>query len=298
MVIDIQQEKKMNKKLICILVAAIFVLSACSVNGMNFSIGNDHINGSGTITTENRTVSGFTKVDMQGIGNLTITQGDTESLTIQADENLLPYITTEVVAGTLEIGIKPNISVLPTRSIVYTLTVKSLNSVALSGFGNIDADVLQGTDLAVRLSGSGDMHLGALTGERLDLKLTGFGNIDVKTMDVKNPTVELTGSGNLNVTEVAADALSVRIIGFGNATFTGKAVSEDIRITGSGNFTGGDVEASTANVVISGFGNVKVWAKDSLDARITGSGNVEYYDSPKMTQTITGFGKINSLGNH
>ncbi len=48
------------------------------------------------MTTEARQVSGFSKVELQSSSDLTIRQGDSESLTIKVDDNLLPYITTEV----------------------------------------------------------------------------------------------------------------------------------------------------------------------------------------------------------
>ncbi len=97
-----------------------------------------------------------------GIGNLEIVQGDEESLTITADDNLMEYITTEVEDGALIIGMKPNLSLDPSRTIEYKLVLKSVSSVALSGFGNIDSDGLTSEDLEVKLGGSGDIALGTL----------------------------------------------------------------------------------------------------------------------------------------
>jgi len=92
----------MIKKLALVFVVLALALSACSINGHTISINTDHINGSGTIVTEDRSVSGFDKVDLQSIGNLTIIEGDSESLTIKADDNVMQYITTEVFNDTLE----------------------------------------------------------------------------------------------------------------------------------------------------------------------------------------------------
>lgn len=288
----------MIKKLTLVFVVLALALSACSINGRTFSINSEHINGSGTIVTEDRAVSGFDKVDLQSIGNLTIIEGDKESLTIEADDNLMEYITTDVFNNALEIGMEPNISIDPSRAIEYTLTVKSLSSIVLSGFGNINAAELNAEDIEIKLSGSGNMTLGDLKTENALLRVSGFGNINVDNMVVDQPTLEISGSGDIDVNQMQAITMNLKISGFGNADITGTANDQDIQIVGSGNYHGEDLESESASVKITGFGDATVWANSNLDVTITGSGNLEYYGSPKVTQTMTGFGKVNSLGEH
>ncbi len=286
----------MIKKLALVFVVLALALSACSINGHTISINLDRINGSGTIVTEDRPVSGFDKVDLKSIGNLTIIEGNEESLTITADDNLLKYMTTEVFNDTLEIGMKPNTNLDPSRPIEYTLTVKSLSRIVLSGFGNINAAELNAEDMEIRLSGSGNITLGSLKTENALLRVSGFGDINVDDMVVDQPTLEISGSGDIDVDELQAVTLNVKISGFGNADIKGTVKDQEIQIVGSGNYYGKDLESESASVKITGFGDATVWAKSTLDVTITGSGNLEYYGSPNVTQTMTGFGKVNSLG--
>src|SRR5262245_27179722 len=98
------------------------LVSACGLN---------LINGSGHVITESLAVSDFTEVDFSGFGELTLVQGESESLTIETDDNLLPYIKTTVSQGTLAIGFDegPTTPILrPTDSIRYQLTVKTLTA--------------------------------------------------------------------------------------------------------------------------------------------------------------------------
>lgn len=273
-------------------------LTACSVGGVNFNVNSETINGSGTTKTEVREVSNFSKVELQSVGNLTIKQGDHESLTIKADDNLMPYITSKVEDGTLKIGMKPNINAVPASTIEYELVVKSLESVRLSGFGNISADALSGNNIEMVLSGSGDINVEKVDAKALTMKLTGFGNINTNEVKSDDASVELTGSGDITIGTFAANTLDLTISGFGNATISGTVPDEKFRLTGSGNFKGGDLESKKANVTISGFGDATVWAENSLDLTITGSGNVNYYGDPHLNQTITGMGKVKSLGSH
>jgi len=94
------------------LLTLFLVVGACSIVGER---------GSGTMATETRDVSGFDEIDLGGSGRVLIAVTGTESLTIEAEDNILPLLTTEVRNGRLELGAKQSIS--PTREIVYTITV-------------------------------------------------------------------------------------------------------------------------------------------------------------------------------
>ena len=171
-----------KKYAILVVVIAVLGLSltACFPGGFYNPITNKTIGGSGEVITESRDVSNFERVDLRGIGNLEIVQGDEESLTITADDNLMQYITTEVENDTLVIGMKPNLSLDPSRTIEYKLVLKSVSSVVLSGFGNIDSEGLTGEDLEVKLHGSGDIRLGTLESDTLLVRISGFGDFEAQ----------------------------------------------------------------------------------------------------------------------
>ena len=104
----------------------VMLLAACSITS-----------GSGQITSESRQVSGFSKVELSGSGELTIEQTGTESLTISAGENLLPKLTSEVSGDTLVLRSTSNAKIIPTQPIKYSLTVKDLSGLAVSGSGSV-----------------------------------------------------------------------------------------------------------------------------------------------------------------
>ena len=84
-----------NLKVFGLLTIGLLFITACGLGT---------IQGSGDVITESRDVSGFDSVSLSGIGRVIITQGDDESLTIETDDNLMKYITSEVRDGTLELG--------------------------------------------------------------------------------------------------------------------------------------------------------------------------------------------------
>lgn len=212
--------------------------------------------GSGNLVTEQRGVSGFDRVEFGGVGDMTVRQGDAESLSIEADDNLIDHIVTRVVGDRLVIEMEKNINVGGMTRIHYDLVVKDLSRLTLSGFGNIQMDDLKTDSLSILLS----------------------------------------GSGNLTAVDLQADSLDVTITGFGNSEFSGQVADLQVIIKGAGSFKGSDLLTRTARIEVSGFGNATAWVEQDLDVEITGSGNVSYYGQPDVTQNISGFGRLESLG--
>lgn len=227
-----------------------------------FGCGNFAFNvtrGSGNVITETRTVSGFTSVVLAGVGELNLTQGETEGLTIQAEDNLLPFITTEVNNGVLTIGLKSGIndtSVVPTKPIQYQLQFKNLDSIQLAGAGNISSP--------------------ALKAENLRLGASGAGSLNLNQMDVKQLNVTLSGAGSVKL--------------------TGQSETQTVTLTGLGSYNAGDFKSTSATVTITGAGSATVWAQESLTVQVSGAGSVSYYGDPKLTQTISGLGSLKKLG--
>ncbi len=247
----------MNKRILWFLPVFILVTMACSVTVNPQGFASNRTRGSGSVKTETREVSNFNKVNLAGSGDLTIQLGEKEALTIEAEDNILPLLTSEVRGDTLELGVKPGTSINPTKPIRYNLTVKNLTSTALLGSGSISASGLSADQFNASLIGSGDYRL-----------------------------------QNVNFKKLIAN-----IAGSGNMTMDGTADSQEVTIPGSGEYQAKDLKSQSADVNIAGSGTATVWPSQSLDVNILGSGTVEYYGSPKVTQKIGGSGNVRSLGN-
>jgi hypothetical protein len=215
--------------------------------------------GSGNVATETRDVSGFTGVQLAWVGDVDIRQGDSEGLTITAEDNLLPLITTVVENGKLVIAIKEGTrdnAVIPTRPVKFELSVRQLEEIELSGAGNISTEKLEG--------------------DELDLTLSGAGNVDLKGLALSGLDVSSSGAGNLNL--------------------AGEAPRQAVTLSGLGNHDAGDLRSADVSVTLSGAGNATVWAEETLDAEISGAGSIRYYGEPKVSQSVSGLGSVSSLG--
>ncbi len=240
------------------LLIGLFVFAFVAIAACNFSINlnNDRVRGSGNLVTEEREVSDFDRVELNGAGELIIEQGDSEALTVETDDNLMQYIRTEVRDGRLVLEIKPSLNIMFMEKLIYRLTVKELREVQISGSGKVTMDRLETDELKIGTSGSGKFEFG----------------------------------------DLQANSLSARTSGSGQFIIAGKVEETNVDINGSGKFNCPDLESTNTDVSISGSGEVTTWTSGKLDVNISGSGSVRYYGNPQTNQSISGSGSVKKLG--
>lgn len=207
--------------------------------------------GSGNVVTETREVSGFDEVDLAGQGRVEVIFGDSEGLVIEAEDNLMPLLTSDVDGDTLVLGTTENIA--PTEDVVYALTVVSLEAVEVSGSGEIVAPDVNTDSMAATISGSGDIFMTDMGVDELDTSISGSGSIEV-TGVARELDVAISGSGDVNAEALSADEATVSISGSGNAVVN---VADQL----------------TAD--ISGSGSIEYLGNPTVDSDVSGSGSID-----------------------
>lgn len=196
------------------------------------SCSKDRITGSGTVKTEDRQINGFTKVSTQGSTNVFITKGETFKVSVKAYENLIPYLETVVVNGTLEIHYKENTNVKNDNAEVY-ITMPALNGAFISGSADIDiTGAFTGAQLDATISGSGNIAVEAGSYDNIDYNASGSGNLSAFGITAKHAGITVSGSGNAEIT--ATESLTVRISGSGTVYYKGDPEEVNSEISGSG----------------------------------------------------------------
>lgn len=202
------------------------VLAALSATACGSDL--DSIRGSGDVRTEERAVSGFDEILLEGGGSIVVDVSGTESLTIEADDNLLPLLTSEVVGGRLELRTRESIA--PSRPIVYTISAVAFEGISIVGGGDLVATDLDCNSFDASIAGAGDLDLSGRC-DRLDLAITGAGDFAGASFEVVAADIDISGSGEVVVN--ATDELVVRITGSGDVGYLGDP-STDVDISGSG----------------------------------------------------------------
>lgn len=236
------------KKLLVILLAL--------VNVNSFAQRWETIKGNGIVKKETREVSNYNSLASQGSMDVEIAYGNANNIIVEADENLLPYIETVVQDGKLFIRSKKNVNLRAKSKMVVYVSMTKINSLQLSGSGNINGEGAFSNPgkTEIGVSGSGNIKLGFESFGELGLALSGSGNIDLKSNATKNISAAISGSGNIECSSISSN----------------------------------DVVAT-----ISGSGNIKVNASHSIDAKISGSGNVFYKGgATNISSKTVGSGKV------
>jgi hypothetical protein len=212
--------------------------------------------GSGAIERDERPVSPFETLEFTGSGEVTIVQGDRDSVTIETDDNILPLIRTDNKGHSLRIGLAKDTSIRPSRPIQYTVTVRSLSEIRASGSCAFTIDDFEADKLTIKVAGSSNVSLGRIRVPKLSVSLSG------------SSTVEADG--------------------------TSEKLKFDV--SGSGKIHGFDLKAHAVEIAISGSASAEVSPRDSLDVRISGNGDVKYRGDPKhVKQSISGWGHVGKV---
>ncbi len=165
------------------------------------------VRGSGNVITEEREVSGFTAVSLQGVGELVIDQTGRESLTITADDNLLPYIETQVRGGKLIISIQDNVLFNNVTGLTYHVTVNTIESIELDGAGNIQVSDLDNDDWRVTLAGTGNITVAGQV-DTQTVQIDGAGAYTADELASRETIIEQNGAGMVvQVSEQLTSAL-------------------------------------------------------------------------------------------
>jgi hypothetical protein len=207
-----------------------FLLMSCSVLFTGCIVNT--IDGSGKLTTETRAASDFSRVALSGSGRLVVDQGATESVTVTADDNLLPYIRTEMRGNTLELGFTDAANdIRPTKDVVFKVSAKRLQELIVSGSGVAEAKGVDSDSLRVTISGSGDVTADG-SARDLDVVVSGSGGYRGDGMRSTRARVHVSGSGDALV--AASDTLEADVSGSGTIEYIGfPRVSEHVSGSGS-----------------------------------------------------------------
>lgn len=203
----------------------------------------------GKVITEEREVSGIESISIGSSMNLIIEQTGSESIRIEASENIIPNITTEIINGELKItldhpgftGFKP---------INCYVNVKDLKAIKVSSSATLKCDNLETEDLSVKMSSSsrGSINVNVTSLEILisssanltisgeadsqNVKVSSSGDLNAFDLVSKDCNIEVqsSGSANINVTE----NLDVKVHSSATVNYKGEPkVNSDISSSGS-----------------------------------------------------------------
>ncbi len=209
------------------------------------------IKGEGKVVTQEITLDPFHGINLSFHGDVVLTQGATQQVIIEGQQNIIDNIKREVQNGNWNIEFDHNVK--DAEPVKVTITVPNLDEIGLCGSGAITSTnrFMDLHKLEINISGSGNIHFD-YEGKSTELNLSGSGKAELAG-ESSELEINISGSGGVKAKELLTSDCDVSISGSGNASV----------------YVNGDLEAQ-----VSGSGEITYTGNANVDAIISGSGKV------------------------
>ena len=229
---------------IVLLIAAVFSLTAC-----NFDLNFNQTSGSGNVETEERNVTAdFDKVHGSAGIDVYLTEGNDNKIVVEADDNLLSLITTEISNGKLKIGVVNGKNIGRAKAKKVHVTYKSLTAItASSGADVIGNSVVKSESLTLKSSSGADLE------------------VDIIAKEVY---ADVSSGADLKVAGRA-----IKLVADASSGSDLKAKELEVKVCKANASSGADI---TVNVL------------DEIDGKASSGGDIKYYGNPTAVKTKDG----------
>ena len=198
---------------------------------------NEDVTPSNDVTTVNKSISGYSQLNVSDPFKVYVTFSDTEEkIQIEANSNIQQYISCEKKNNQLVIYLDDNVNISGTTTLNVYITTKQLDAFYAAGATTI----------------------------QLQNELNG-GNV----------SVELTGASTFNGT-MNIDKLNSKLTGASNLNLTGTSASIELDATGASNLSDYGFETNSLTCDLEGASNVYLTIQQTLDVKASGGSNVYY----------------------
>jgi uncharacterized protein YxeA len=223
--------KKMKSLKVLMIAFICFGITSCIDAQMRKTV-----RGEGDVVKKERTSTSFDGIRVSTGIDVYLKQGDKESITVEADENLHEYIRTEVKDGVLNVYTDANIREAKMKR-VY-VTIKEVKSLKTSSAGDIIGETpIKGTDIEISASSAGNIRLEvyaksieinisssgnvSLSGEaeKLNADLSSAGDLEAFNLKVKEADVSASSAGDARVN--VSEKITARASSAGDITYQG-----------------------------------------------------------------------------
>ena len=226
-----------------------FILTAFLMLNSGCSYAWKGIRGNGNVIKQDREISNFHGLEVGGAFHVFLTQGDNESLSIEADENLMDIIITRVKGGILEIETKEDIQ--ESKALNIYITFNTLNHLEISGACNLEGgNKFKLDDLNMECSGASEVSMkfsaydltmdcsGACnvdiygSAQSLKLDLSGASKLDASAFEIQTGDVDISGASHAKL--FVKTELRAEVSGAGSLKYSGDAKLTKHEVSGAG----------------------------------------------------------------
>jgi hypothetical protein len=242
--------------------------------------------------TETRNVSGFSAIEASSVFNITVNKSATESLVIEADENIMPYVRAEVKNGVLKLYLD-NRKEINVKILKATIGIKELRKIKLSGACKLTSDdVFNIQSFNIQLSGACNLKLN-IKSEELKLGTSGACNLDL-VVETQVAKFDASGASSLQL-QLKAEKAVFDMSGACKADIKGKVDKADFGLSGACSVKAEDLLCKVVSVESSGASKLELNVSERLNVNCSGTSNISYRGRPIVNSNTSGMSKVRSM---
>ncbi len=230
-----------SKKPLLLLTLVALLAAACDDStGPNGGNDHTHVTGSGILASTTISLDSFHGVKArgrgtaggggQGVVRVVITPGAEETVTVTADDNLLPFLWAQVQDGQLLVGTPDtgNVHIHTQNEMLFEVTYRTIDAFDLQGVLVVDAQGIASDSLNVVLGGVSTLTVDGLV-DRQVVSVNGVTSYLAAELESRIATI--TGDGVMNVVLNVADELFGNVCGVGTVKYLGTPTVSVTRCT-------------------------------------------------------------------
>jgi hypothetical protein len=239
------------------------------------------IRGNEKVVKVDRKVEPFKSISTSNGWDIILTQGNTYSMTIEADENLIDLLETIVKDGKLEIRSKKQISQSKVRRV--HLTFKELEAVSASGGSDVKFETpLKTPSFSIALSGGSDLVRLELQTEKLNAAMSGGSDAKIEIGKIQSINIGSSGGSDVILTGINAEKASIALSGGSDAKISGTINNLTLSASGGSDVSGQSLTVKDLKIELSGASDGKIEVTGTLDISLSGGSDFYCIGKPEI----------------
>lgn len=239
-------------------------------------------------------VRGVTEVEFSVPCTLVLSQGDDESLDVDAGNSFDDEIEMTVIGNKLRIRRRDSWASRSISKYVFTLQLHGLSDLSVSGAGSVDASAFTAESLRISASGASDVAFSSIIAQSADFEVSGSSKLEFGACDAKRLSIGCSGAGDIRVSLCKSDDIDADVSGSSTVILEGTGSVEKIslELSGASDFDSERLQAIDVTAGISGGSEAIVAVSGKLVANVSGAGELRYLGSPIVDSETSGGGSV------
>jgi len=264
------------KKVLLLLFALLFSV-------LTFAQKKEKIKGTKIVTVTQKEVENFENLEVEDNIEIFLAKGSSQSLEIEADDNLHETIKAEINGSTLRLYTDKEVTGAKKLSVrvTYTDNLKSItakNEVTLNSLTDLQLEniTIKNLDYSKSYLNVKSANFTLIMNDKATAELNFQGD---------NVAIELSKSSQLKALIAAGISAKIDLYQKTTAVIEGDAADAKIRVDNNASFTGKKFTAKNMQLIAEGYTNCNVNATETISIAASGKAQVQLFGKPKVEVT-------------